>query len=200
MTPPLSEFWAALACDSDFPWLREKPPGRRGRGVQAQRRDAQVLMNAISQQSHKTFRIKQKLAKAQKQNRPIPQWIRLRTGNTIRYECPDDDESLPQHFPATPRSPDTPDEQANHEMLTGSLQQVQRQAEALAQDPPRPLNAFTLFSSFDPERNKTRFCPTAAATSHLGSADLPLSQPHRWSLSSPCLLDEPPLRGIETMP
>lgn len=37
-------------------------------------------------QSHKTFRTKQKLAKAQKQNRPIPQWIRLRTGNTIRYE------------------------------------------------------------------------------------------------------------------
>jgi len=26
-----------------------------------------------------------KLAKAQKQNRPIPQWIRLRTNNTIRY-------------------------------------------------------------------------------------------------------------------
>ncbi|KAK5086225.1 60S ribosomal protein L39 [Exophiala xenobiotica] len=35
--------------------------------------------------SHKSFRTKQKLAKAQKQNRPIPQWIRLRTGNTIRY-------------------------------------------------------------------------------------------------------------------
>ncbi|CAD6563901.1 MAG: 60S ribosomal protein L39 [Alectoria sarmentosa] len=34
--------------------------------------------------SHKSFRTKQKLAKAQKQNRPIPQWIRLRTGNTIR--------------------------------------------------------------------------------------------------------------------
>ena len=37
-------------------------------------------------QSHKSFRTKQKLAKFQKQNRPIPQWIRLRTGNTIRYE------------------------------------------------------------------------------------------------------------------
>ncbi|PBP24195.1 putative 60s ribosomal protein l39 [Diplocarpon rosae] len=35
--------------------------------------------------SHKTFRTKVKLARAQKQNRPIPQWIRLRTGNTIRY-------------------------------------------------------------------------------------------------------------------
>ncbi|KAJ3469001.1 hypothetical protein MRS44_003066 [Fusarium solani] len=37
--------------------------------------------------SHKSFRTKQKLAKAQKQNRPVPQWIRLRTGNTIRYNA-----------------------------------------------------------------------------------------------------------------
>jgi large subunit ribosomal protein L39e len=44
-----------------------------------------TMLILISQQSHKTFRIKQKLARAQKQNRPIPQWIRLRTGNTIRY-------------------------------------------------------------------------------------------------------------------
>ncbi|CAJ0914453.1 7012_t:CDS:2, partial [Entrophospora sp. SA101] len=33
--------------------------------------------------SHKTFRIKCVLGKKQKQNRPIPHWIRLRTGNTI---------------------------------------------------------------------------------------------------------------------
>lgn len=39
-------------------------------------------------QSHKSFRTKKKLAKAQKQNRPIPQWIRLRTGNTIRFAIP----------------------------------------------------------------------------------------------------------------
>ncbi|KAH8702653.1 hypothetical protein BGW36DRAFT_373154 [Talaromyces proteolyticus] len=38
----------------------------------------------IKMPSQKSFRTKQKLAKAQKQNRPIPQWIRLRTGNTIR--------------------------------------------------------------------------------------------------------------------
>ncbi|KAF2488581.1 hypothetical protein BU16DRAFT_568108 [Lophium mytilinum] len=44
--------------------------------------------------SHKSFRTKQKLAKAQKQNRPIPQWIRLRTGNTIRYG---DSKHLPTH-------------------------------------------------------------------------------------------------------
>ena len=34
----------------------------------------------------KTFRIKTKLAKKLKQNRPIPNWIRMRTGNTIRQE------------------------------------------------------------------------------------------------------------------
>jgi hypothetical protein len=39
---------------------------------------------APSQPSHKTFRIKQKLAKKQRQNRPIPYWIRMRTDNTIR--------------------------------------------------------------------------------------------------------------------
>lgn len=44
------------------------------------------LLTIVDQQSHKTFKTKQKLAKAQKQNRPIPQWIRLRTGNTIRYD------------------------------------------------------------------------------------------------------------------
>ena len=37
------------------------------------------------QPSQKTFKIKQKLAKKAKQNRPIPQWIRFRTDNKIRY-------------------------------------------------------------------------------------------------------------------
>lgn len=44
-----------------------------------------MLTTSLRIQSHKSFRTKQKLAKAQKQNRPIPQWIRMRTGNTIRY-------------------------------------------------------------------------------------------------------------------
>ncbi|XP_069892769.1 large ribosomal subunit protein eL39-like [Dipodomys merriami] len=35
--------------------------------------------------SPKTFRIKQFLAKKQKQNRSIPQWIPMKTGNKIRY-------------------------------------------------------------------------------------------------------------------
>ncbi|CAI5793535.1 60S ribosomal protein L39 [Podarcis lilfordi] len=38
-----------------------------------------------SMSSHKTFKIKRFLAKKQKQNRPIPQWIRMKTGNKIRY-------------------------------------------------------------------------------------------------------------------
>lgn len=37
--------------------------------------------------SHKTLRTKKKLSKAAKQNRPIPQWIRMRTDNTIRYNA-----------------------------------------------------------------------------------------------------------------
>ncbi|CAL0327813.1 unnamed protein product [Lupinus luteus] len=37
--------------------------------------------------SHKTFRIKKKLAKKIRQNRPIPYWIRMRTDNTIRYNA-----------------------------------------------------------------------------------------------------------------
>ena len=37
--------------------------------------------------SNKTFKIKQKLAKKAKQNRPIPHWIRFRTDNTIRYNA-----------------------------------------------------------------------------------------------------------------
>ena len=34
--------------------------------------------------AHKSFFTKKKLAKKQNQNRPIPQWIRMRTGNKIR--------------------------------------------------------------------------------------------------------------------
>ncbi|PKU79943.1 60S ribosomal protein L39-like [Dendrobium catenatum] len=35
--------------------------------------------------SFKTFRIKKKLAKKMRQNRPILHWIRMRTNNIIRY-------------------------------------------------------------------------------------------------------------------
>ncbi|KAF2024931.1 hypothetical protein EK21DRAFT_117329 [Setomelanomma holmii] len=49
--------------------------------------DIRHRRQAVTMPSHKSFRTKQKLARAQKQNRPIPQWIRLRTGNTIRYNA-----------------------------------------------------------------------------------------------------------------
>lgn len=29
--------------------------------------------------------IKRKLAKKQKQNRPMPQWVRMKTGNTVSF-------------------------------------------------------------------------------------------------------------------
>lgn len=38
----------------------------------------------VTQPSHKSFKIKRILGKKQKQNRPIPQWIRMRTDSTIR--------------------------------------------------------------------------------------------------------------------
>ncbi|KAJ3089156.1 60S ribosomal protein L39 [Quaeritorhiza haematococci] len=37
--------------------------------------------------SNKSFRTKRILGKKQKQNRPIPNWIRLRTDNTIRFNA-----------------------------------------------------------------------------------------------------------------
>lgn len=51
-----------------------------GRAPRARRTDCPFLL----QSSHKTFKIKRFLAKKQKQNRPIPQWIRMKTGNKIR--------------------------------------------------------------------------------------------------------------------
>ncbi|XP_075394412.1 large ribosomal subunit protein eL39-like [Tenrec ecaudatus] len=35
--------------------------------------------------SHETFRIKRFLAKKQKQNRPILQWIGMKTSNQVRH-------------------------------------------------------------------------------------------------------------------
>ncbi|XP_061728274.1 large ribosomal subunit protein eL39-like [Cydia pomonella] len=37
--------------------------------------------------AHKTFINQCRLAKKLKTNRPIPQWVRMRTGNTIRYNA-----------------------------------------------------------------------------------------------------------------
>lgn len=43
-----------------------------------------AFAESTDQPSNKSFLIKRKLGKAQKQNRPLPQWIRLRTDSTIR--------------------------------------------------------------------------------------------------------------------
>ncbi|EKD17903.1 ribosomal L39 protein [Drepanopeziza brunnea f. sp. 'multigermtubi' MB_m1] len=55
--------------------------------------------------SHKSFRTKVKLARAQKQNRPIPQWIRLRTGNTIREDIGERPVSVSEQFANRPARP-----------------------------------------------------------------------------------------------
>ncbi|XP_057573587.1 60S ribosomal protein L39-like [Hippopotamus amphibius kiboko] len=39
----------------------------------------------LTTSSHKTLRIKQFLARKQKQNHPILQWIQMKTGSKIRY-------------------------------------------------------------------------------------------------------------------
>ncbi|XP_076331211.1 ribosomal protein L39 [Tachypleus tridentatus] len=45
------------------------------------------FIQVLKEGAHKTFKVKQKLAKKMKQNRPIPQWIRMKTGNNIRYNA-----------------------------------------------------------------------------------------------------------------
>jgi len=45
------------------------------------------IRSKITMGSKKTLKIKLKLAKKLRQNQPIPQWIRSRTGNTIRYNA-----------------------------------------------------------------------------------------------------------------
>ncbi|GAB4836852.1 hypothetical protein Ancab_001766 [Ancistrocladus abbreviatus] len=51
------------------------------------RRQSSSPARHLKMPSHKTFRIKKKLAKKMRQNRPIPYWIRMRTDNTIRYNA-----------------------------------------------------------------------------------------------------------------
>ncbi|XP_032955404.1 60S ribosomal protein L39-like [Rhinolophus ferrumequinum] len=43
------------------------------------------LALVLTTSSHKTFRIMQFLAKKQKQDRPTPKWIQMKTCNKIRY-------------------------------------------------------------------------------------------------------------------
>ncbi|KAF8981210.1 60S ribosomal protein L39 [Entomortierella lignicola] len=45
------------------------------------------LDNRMALPSNKSFLIKRKLGKKQKQNRPLPNWFRMRTDNKIRYNA-----------------------------------------------------------------------------------------------------------------
>ncbi|XP_032510440.1 60S ribosomal protein L39-like [Phocoena sinus] len=51
--------------------------------------------------SHKTLRIKRFLAKKQKQNRPIPQWIQMKSGNKIRASLVAQYDSKRRHWRRT---------------------------------------------------------------------------------------------------
>ncbi|XP_059998798.1 large ribosomal subunit protein eL39-like [Lagenorhynchus albirostris] len=51
--------------------------------------------------SHKTFRIKRFPVKKQKQNRPIPQWIQMKTGNKIRASLVAQYDSKRRHWRRT---------------------------------------------------------------------------------------------------
>ncbi|XP_054818994.1 60S ribosomal protein L39-like [Prosopis cineraria] len=69
-------------------------PGTQGLLRLQERGVAEARMAGISDRkkvpampSHKTFRVKKKLAKKMRQNRPIPYWIRARTDNTTRYNA-----------------------------------------------------------------------------------------------------------------
>ncbi|KAG0208768.1 60S ribosomal protein L39 [Mortierella sp. NVP41] len=51
-------------------------------------RESSVLLdNSTRSPSNKSFIIKRKLGKKQKQNRPLPNWCRMRTDNKIRYNA-----------------------------------------------------------------------------------------------------------------
>ncbi|CAO3690637.1 unnamed protein product [Umbelopsis ramanniana] len=56
---------------------------QRNRKLKCNLHPAQRLLSP----SNKSFKTKRILGKAQKQNRPIPQWIRMRTGNTINWNA-----------------------------------------------------------------------------------------------------------------
>ncbi|PKI65881.1 hypothetical protein CRG98_013701 [Punica granatum] len=45
-----------------------------------------LVSDSPSSSLSRTFRIKKKLAKKMRQNRPIPHWIHMRTDNTIRFQ------------------------------------------------------------------------------------------------------------------
>ena len=50
-------------------------------------KEKEIQKNKGKKTKKKKIRTKRILAKKMRQNRPLPQWFRLRTGNTIRYNA-----------------------------------------------------------------------------------------------------------------
>ncbi|EIM19723.1 hypothetical protein WALSEDRAFT_70391 [Wallemia mellicola CBS 633.66] len=46
-----------------------------------------VQLEREKRSANKTFRLKRTLAKKQRQNRPIPQWFRLKSDTNIQYNA-----------------------------------------------------------------------------------------------------------------
>jgi large subunit ribosomal protein L39e len=84
---PVSVSFVALCCWAIFcgPFLSSACFCFMTRILTLSSRHCGVHPPFFSMSSHKTFKIKRFLAKKQKQNRPIPQWIQMKTGNKIRY-------------------------------------------------------------------------------------------------------------------
>lgn len=84
--------------------------------------------------SHKRLKTKITLAKKMKQNRPIPQWIRLRTDNKIRCAA-----ARSRAAASRPARSATYARRRSHRSPHPSRAQVQHEAEALAPHQARPV-------------------------------------------------------------
>jgi mannitol-1-phosphate 5-dehydrogenase len=110
----------------------------------------------------------------------------------------DDNEILNLPLPTRDTQIMLSDAQTDNMILTCRFQQVQRQAQALAQDPPRPLDALPLPSSFDPNDQTSTLPTVTAATSHLPRQHLVSQSTAMVFFLSPARLqNESPFRGIE---
>merc|ERR1712142_1219782 len=68
--------------------ISQNSEDQKGFGEEAEAESADPAVDPNADWQHDPLqRQKASLEKKQKQNRPIPQWIRMRTGNTIRYNA-----------------------------------------------------------------------------------------------------------------
>ena len=77
-------FWHA---EVFLPFFGDLPLGYATYIILSHQNLPQSLIFYHDQPSQKTFRTKRTLAKKQRQNRPLPQWIRLRTDNAVKYNA-----------------------------------------------------------------------------------------------------------------